>query len=83
MFLVCLPWGSLGIKSPSSVFHGLPEPGTMAEALVMVVQIRGLLCKYVDYKIIYTYINVYIPGKPKTQNFLVIMGKSRNAHFFW
>ena len=50
-FLVCLPWDSLGIKKNNSVFHGLPELGTMAnvskdghrnytEALVMVVQIR-------------------------------------------
>ena len=28
-------------------------------------------------------IYIYIPGKPKTQNFLVIMGKSRNEHFCW
>jgi hypothetical protein len=24
-----------------------------------------------------------IPGKPKTQNVLVIVGKSRNDHVFW
>ena len=35
------------------------------------------------YIYIHIRIRLYMPGKPKTQNFLVIMGKSRNEHFFW
>ena len=39
--------------------------------------------KVIIYIYIYIYINIYIyiPGKPKTQNLLVIMGKSRNDLF--
>ena len=72
-------------QASRTLSKGLPpgELTTDANPLVTVVgwfEIgEGTHKIYPLWQIIY----VYIPGKPKTQNFLVILGKCRNDQFFW